>query len=156
MANIRTRGNNMRGGLRRLALAAALTALLTGFVGVVTQLPAAAASCYGGQIEIPIRSYAEQQARTFPESGGYYTTTTRCNDIQVRLVDWTGTGSVTYNVALCWSSKSECELAETIQQNDTNPRWTILSWGIPNNWTFRIKVTNSNDWPYATGGYVAA
>lgn len=147
----------MKSKLHRLALAGALMALLTGIVSVVTPTPAATAatSCYGGQIEIPIRTYTFIQYRFFPENGSWFSTTTRCNDIQVRLVSWDGTGSWPFEVSLCWSN-DVCEPHHLIQQNNANPKWTIISWNVPNNYTFSIRIRHTRNGTYSTGGYVAA
>jgi hypothetical protein len=141
---------HMKKRLRQLALMAVLAALASAFTAVVTATPAAAATCYGGANSFPSQVLYSQETRYLPAPGTYYTTSSRCRDIQIDLIN---NGDVYWDVRLCWWNSGVCK---PFQQVNANAGFVILATNVLDGTKFRVEIHNSFDWEYPVGGRVAS
>ncbi|GAA1629367.1 hypothetical protein GCM10009679_37980 [Saccharothrix algeriensis] len=128
---------------------AVLTALAGTLTTVLTASPAAAAGCYEGAVSFPTQNLTVGSIRYLPSASSYYTTSSRCSDIQI---DLTNNGDVYWDVRLCWWGGT-CKPYQLVR---ANAGYVILATQVLDGTKFTIQIYNSFDWDYPVGGKVAA
>lgn len=122
---------------------------------LVTQIPAqasttspssAATTCYGGASSWSRSTYANGTIRL--PSSGYYTTTSRCGDINFKIDSSGDLGTV--DVDVCFQSTG-CNSMKYI--SDYN--WHLIATDVKDGTTFYVNIHNTQDWSFAATGRLA-
>ncbi|MFD9443730.1 hypothetical protein ACFWBR_36910 [Streptomyces sp. NPDC060006] len=123
-------------------LTAALTLAAAGVLGSAGT--ASAASCYGGE------SYFSSDNHYFPESSsGRFTTTSRCGDINVRIINNIVTPS--RKVKVCFYPSSRPSYCQSNYTTVYGGSWAVVADDVLDGTKFRLRF--EDNW---VQGYVAA
>ncbi|MGW0501672.1 hypothetical protein [Micromonospora sp. NPDC003241] len=110
---------------------------------------AAAASCYGGAVSFPSQTLGPASTRYLPSSSGYYTTSSRCQDINIKFAN-PESGNV--QVRVCWVSHGTCNSYKTLLMDSA---WKVIATDVLDGTRFRVQIYNYRDWSTTFGGQVA-
>lgn len=109
----------------------------------------AAATCYGGAVSFPTRTMGAASDRYLPSASSYYTTTSRCTDINIKFAN-PEQGNV--QVRVCWLSTGACNSWKTVLMDTA---WKVVATDVLNGTRFRVQIYNYRDWDTTFGGQVA-
>lgn len=133
-------GSTIGAKLRLLMVALAVGVPLA----VVPSLPAHAAGCYDGSVWTPRLTGGPSNTLT-PSSSGYYTTSTRCNDINFVVVSTPGTTNWSALTRVCWVSTGTCNSWKSVPW-DSN--FHVIASNVRDGTRFRIET----HWPESMWG----
>jgi hypothetical protein len=101
--------------------------------------PAAAlAACYDGYVYLT--AYADSGILTYPSSTGYYTTTSRCGDINFYNQSWQATSEMDASLRVCFVSTGSCDSWKGYDAR--NPyTWILIATNVKDGTRFRVQMS---------------
>ncbi|MEV1066746.1 hypothetical protein [Streptomyces sp. NPDC050263] len=127
----------MRTTAKRLTAAAGGIVMAAGALTIGGASPAAAATCYGGAISRTFDLKQDEAEHRF----GPYTTTSRCNDINLRITQW-GNANPLY-VRVCFhpsSGGTSCNSWKSFTRaNDLN-QWRVIATDVLDSTSYSVSM----------------
>lgn len=126
----------MRRATKRAAAVAGGLVMAAGGLTVGTASNAAAATCYGGAVSKTWNMGTDQSEHRF----GRYTTTSRCNDINVRFTDWGNAGLLTVRVCFHPSSGgTTCNSWKEFTTGDLG-KWRVIATDVKDGTEYSVSM----------------
>jgi hypothetical protein len=100
--------------------------------------PAVPGACYDGYVYLTV--YADSGTLTFPSSTGYYTTTSRCVDINFYNQSWQATYEMDANIRVCFVSTGSCNSWKRYDAK-TSVTWMLIATNVKDGTRFRVQMS---------------
>ncbi|WLW52765.1 hypothetical protein [Streptomyces sp. YU58] len=126
----------MKTTTKRLAAVTGGLVLAAGALTVGTASNAAAATCYGGATSETFAMGSDEAEHRF----GPYTTTSRCNDINLRITSWGNANPLM--VRVCFyptSGGSSCNSWKQFTKSDLN-EWRVIATDVKDGTKYRVSM----------------
>ncbi|MFB4421749.1 hypothetical protein C5F59_011740 [Streptomyces sp. QL37] len=127
----------MRRTTKRAAAVAGGLVMAAGGLTVGTASNAAAATCHGGAVGKTWNMGTDQSEHRF----GPYTTTSRCNDINVRFTSWGNAGMLAVRVCFHPSSGgTTCNSWKEFHESSDLDRWRVIATDVKDGTKYSVSM----------------